>query len=578
MADATRDSMLLVASDAELPASQRVWGTGGWLPPEQREALDWLTLAALSGWSVAVTRPSGPDREKHLPNGSHWIVLGCDPDRLEADWVHGLASRLSAEPLLVVARAGTPESPWARLAGVAGNSERFEGRALAWSGPGPEHHWHARRPLEARALCPHDATAIWATLEGSPVIVARRVGLGRIATVGFHPSQARDADGVATALFKHLLIWGSELPLAWFDWDGCLILRMDDPGGAQNVYSRNWSYPKLGKAQWTALADDLSRRNARLSIGYVSGWVDDGDAKRGMLQVAGEWPNRVAGRVHDSSRVKYQDLAGHAPGSIHDYEAEFQGIQTLRAAGLGEVELHGCTHLHPDTVAWARAPDRYDAVNWYRELGNRAATTIAARPPQDHPLALGMAGLRRSFGVIPTTLICPGDDWTNAVLERALELGLRLVSSYYQALRIDNRFCWCTHCCAPYLDQPDRAWFDAGLPVVGYFHDREPALLGIQWVCNWLDQWQAAGAQRLMDFREWSAAVGRGLRLQERPNGVCLHVINAGAPSLVRPLPVTIRVPKGHLPSRLSVQMDERDSFLEVQRVSDSVGQVTIFP
>lgn len=81
-----------------------------------------------------------------------------------------------------------------------------------------------------------------------------------------------------------------------------------------------------------------------------------------------------------------------------------------------------------------------------------------------------------------------------------------------------------------------------------------------------------------MDFREWSAAVGRGLRLQERPNGVCLHVINAGAPSLVRPLPVTIRVPKGHLPSRLSVQMDERDSFLEVQRVSDSVGQVTIFP
>ena len=48
--------MLLVTSETELPAAHRVWGTGGWLPPKQREALDWLTLARFLGWGVTVTR------------------------------------------------------------------------------------------------------------------------------------------------------------------------------------------------------------------------------------------------------------------------------------------------------------------------------------------------------------------------------------------------------------------------------------------------------------------------------------------------------------------------------------------
>ena len=47
-----RDPMLLVASDTELPPAERVWGTGGWLPPAAREALDWVTLARLCGWAV----------------------------------------------------------------------------------------------------------------------------------------------------------------------------------------------------------------------------------------------------------------------------------------------------------------------------------------------------------------------------------------------------------------------------------------------------------------------------------------------------------------------------------------------
>jgi len=64
MTEDSKDPLLLMASEAELPAAHRVWGTGGWLPSEQREALDGLTLSRFLGWSVTVTRwtSAGLDR------------------------------------------------------------------------------------------------------------------------------------------------------------------------------------------------------------------------------------------------------------------------------------------------------------------------------------------------------------------------------------------------------------------------------------------------------------------------------------------------------------------------------------
>src|SRR5581483_7920250 len=101
MAGDRSDLVLLVDADAELPAGERVWGTGGWLPPERREALDWLTLARLLGWGVTVAgRPPAPD-----PGGARWVIVAGDPDRLGEEAVGRVAARLAAEPVLVVARA-----------------------------------------------------------------------------------------------------------------------------------------------------------------------------------------------------------------------------------------------------------------------------------------------------------------------------------------------------------------------------------------------------------------------------------------------------------------------------------------
>ena len=47
MANPLATSLLVVAGADELSPNENVWGTGGWLEPTAREALDWLTLARL---------------------------------------------------------------------------------------------------------------------------------------------------------------------------------------------------------------------------------------------------------------------------------------------------------------------------------------------------------------------------------------------------------------------------------------------------------------------------------------------------------------------------------------------------
>jgi hypothetical protein len=86
--------MTLIASCEELQPSARVWGTGGWLPPEDREALDWLMLAHLLGWKVEIAYAEDEPRSSDFA-GSHVAVVGCDPDSLHPAWVQYIRSLLS---------------------------------------------------------------------------------------------------------------------------------------------------------------------------------------------------------------------------------------------------------------------------------------------------------------------------------------------------------------------------------------------------------------------------------------------------------------------------------------------------
>src|SRR2546425_6734485 len=156
--------MLLVADGTRLPSDARVWGTGGWFPPDQREALDWLTLARFSAWDVNIVRQL-PGDSAGLDAATRWIVIACDPDTLDEQDVAWLASRLLREPIVVVARAASPGTPMARLSNVCRRPDQVAGRRLRWTGPGAAREWRCRCDLTGSALTSTDGTAPWLLLE-----------------------------------------------------------------------------------------------------------------------------------------------------------------------------------------------------------------------------------------------------------------------------------------------------------------------------------------------------------------------------------------------------------------------------
>ena len=568
---------LLLIADT-LPASARIWGDGGWHMPEEREALDWLTLARLLGWQVDVVRPG---RLTGL-TAAHWIVVACDAALLTVDDVARIVRRLAASPCLLVARAAPRGSPLARLVGAAGASVASRARALAWPrADGTRGRALLKRPLPVVALPPTlshplggfaamgsmpaelagrgddaaslrepalvsrgNAAAIWARIGEVPLVALHPVGRGQVATLAVHPSVLRDASGAGTALLSDLLVQGAGRPVAWLDWQGAVALRMDDPGAAQNVWLESWAYRKLHAPAWKKIGTILARYRARLSIAYVSGWVDDGDRARGTLTVGGRDFGRHPGWVYPSPEIVYVDRRGHRPGTRHDGASEYRGIQDLRRRGLAEVELHGHTHMHPDSEAWAAAPDRYSNVAWFREVGRAALPAIARRGPANHPLATGLTALEGQFKTKPLALVSPGDEFTDEAIEQALDLEIELVSSYYTAIRHDGRFAWSTHLCAPYLDEPDAGWFAGNLPVVGYFHDRDLAVHGIDWLDRNLAAWRDAGATRFIDFRELATALELRIGVRSTRRAVAVTV-KQGAAALPRAVHLCLFDPAG---------------------------------
>jgi hypothetical protein len=544
------DPVLLLCPRNAFPRGA-VWGSDDGVRPDWVDALDWLTLCRLIGWGVEV-RTAALVKSTDLIGRQVVIHLAGDRQPPPFD---------PEQHVLVVRPAkGTP----------------LAGRFLAWTGPGRAQAWTLAAALPAHALAARPGDEVWATLDGAPTIIARRRGRRIEAFVGLDASAARRVAGAASAVLKRLLAFGAPAPVAWLDFRGSLVLRMDDPGASANVHLRPWSYAKLGEEQWGELARDLSLRGGRMTIGYTPGWVDDGDPSRGDLVVAGQIADRVPGEIHPSPLVRYVDRAGNAPGTINDHESEFRGIQAFRAAGLGDVELHGHTHMYPDAASWACASDRYVEVGWYRELGFEAAAALAARPDGQHPLALGVASLRHHFGVAPTTLICPGHAWTPATLERALALGFELVATEGVALRDRGRFCWCASVSTRYLDAPAATHFDAELPVVAYFHDREPAVFGTSWVRELIDEWRAAGARRLIDFRELAAALALQPRLERSSGAWQLRVERMRPVGLPRPLELMLRFP-GTPPDDLTAVLPGSVSRLRVQSLGGGLAR-TVLP
>jgi hypothetical protein len=341
------------------------------------------------------------------------------------------------------------------------------------------------------------------------------------------------------------------------------------------VYNERYKKNKLRKEEWRKIGEELSKRNGRLSLGYVTGWVDDGDDSRGELFLDGEPVNRKPGKIYPSPLVKYRVIS-NTENKTFDYKEEFEAIQELRKKKLVEVEMHGFTHISPDRKAWLHAPDRYTNNAWYREFGPNAIQYLKENPPDVHPFDSALQTFQLFFDRKPTTLICPGDVFTDATLEDALNKGLMLVGSYYLAIRDHNRFCWSQHICAPYLDKPEKKWFDSGLPVVGYFHDFDIVEKGIGWFADCLEGWKDAGATKLIDFYELNAALNVYLEINSDKEETTLIIRTHPDFPLPRPLEIFLFFPDKNIPDHIKADINETSSLLDVIALEENMGMILL--
>jgi len=245
-----------------------------------------------------------------------------------------------------------------------------------------------------------------------------------VATLGFHPSEARDREGAATALLKHLLIWGASLRWRGTDsravWSCAWMTRW-----RAERHKRSWSYAKLARPSGQRSARSEATERPALDRLHLGWWTT---ATRGAAAGGGgERVARVPGRVYPSPPVKYRDRAGFAPGRSTT-TSRVPGHPGLARTRLVDRRAAWVHHMYPDPTVWAKAPDATtrhpgivssDARRAHHRRLPRTSTAGAGHCP---PAPI----LRRAShdGDLP------GDEFTNAPIERALGLGLRLVSSY----------------------------------------------------------------------------------------------------------------------------------------------------
>jgi len=247
-----------------------------------------------------------------------------------------------------------------------------------------------------------------------------------------------------------------------------LVLRMDDPGAAVKQHLRGWAHEPVSEEAWAALwsaLDGFGRVSVFCCPGYVQ---DDGSVVDSRAVLPDEWSHLDDGTTR----------------------------------GLAELECHGFTHMHPDTAAWAAAPDRYDDVRWFRELW----------PPhlEEEPSVAAQAGRLRSWqaavGGTGTSLVAPGEEWGLNTLAAAKQSGFRLFNSWGVCFLDRQVPTWTTGIGSPYLDEADPSWFADCLPQIGYWHDRDMAVHGPAWVGAQLDRWRDSGATRAISFAQLAAA------------------------------------------------------------------------
>jgi len=568
-----RDKAVIFSSADEFNNSYPVWGNGGWLPPDERMSLDWFALFRLMGLRTEVMVPDTIDPVHALWDDVKWIILGCPIESLPKKFSDHLKEVVLNHAVTVIGPFSLGESPIGGWWGEANNEQKLNGTIIRADF------------LSQKLLCQNgiefydignEANAnVIAWIDDFPIITTKTLGAGRLIRLAFDPGEAQDREGYVTHVLQNIIVHSADKPMAWQSWQGTLILRMDDPGSAESIYNEAYRRGKLSADQWSKVGDLLAKENARMTIGYVTGWVDDGDESRGDLFIDGVRTERVPGRIYPSPTVKYDLFDGPIKKSF-DYASEFGAIQSLQVAGRLDVAMHGFTHIFPDKQAWLAAPDRFTNVFWFREFSAEARKVISENPALPDPFKEGLRYFSSFFKLRPKTIIFPGEEFTRSAVVDALEAGIQLVSSYYLAFRDDDRFCWAQRICAPYLDQPDSKWFESGLPVVGYFHDFDIIENGVDWLSVNLRRWREKGANRIIDLHQFNISLNTRIHIAIDEDQYTLVVEASPQVILTRPITIQLFFPDNQLPDSIKTLVNGVARTERVRKLNSKNGSILL--
>lgn len=406
-------------------------------------------------------------------------------------------------------------------------------------------------------------TEVRGTGDGAPLRLVRR--FGRAVNYYFAASGRGFLDGYGPAQreVREAIRANAGYGAVWAAVEGTAALRMDDAlfNGSAFQEDPRWPgglYPRLEEAAWDRVLAVLARHGARMSVGVVTGYVDDGDEARGTLYRQGR---RVAprrcGEVYDSREMLYVDTRGPRPSRRYDYESEYRGLLAGVRAGTLDPELHGWSHVSLDREGWCRAPDRYTNFEWLMELAPRQGRE-ATVGDQHRILTEGTRRIVAWFGVTPSSLIPPSHGVDEEAELVAREFGLRLVDGPFLSLLRPDRVIQNGKVKTFWAHWPGDGVGDAalraGYPIVVGLHDRELVRRGAEWFEGFLGRWRAAGVRRFVTLRELAAHVGVRLTaalegdvltVVVEPARVTIAAVEGGSAPLDVPVGLRVRLPAG---------------------------------
>ena len=221
-----------------------------------------------------------------------------------------------------------------------------------------------------------------------------------------------------------------------------IFLRIDDIGASTKkfeVYSKNrfgnilflkylkyyraWApYPELTKNEWEQILEILSKNNAKLTVGVTASWVEK-----------------------DSTLVPFPEK----------YPEQAELLKYASESGLIEIANHGFTHC----VVGKHLPRLFISNRTY----HREFWDWIPRDVHFEHLESSQKIFNDWLGVLPSSLIPPGNVYSVDTVDAAEKFGIKIINSY-----INHN-----------LESKVKIVNDDSIDA---FHDRELVLYGVKWL------------------------------------------------------------------------------------------------